>query len=660
MGEGSTKDEPSPRLSVRWKQWLVPLICITLTVSLYTISFAPFNQFASAFVCFCPFIAWAMFRPRIGLFALAAFVTSFFCWFSSIPWLIHLGEHLGGLHIGLICWAGCSLIFCWGIWIWLLLLHRIIPRILDKSFIIRILGMCALAGAWVLLEWAREEILGVQWNTLSSTLWQQPALLQVASVTGAWGLSFFIVFFNLGIAYYVRHLIVRGWNRKSFFQRFCPEFYILFGALGLMIWFFFQNLDLAREQSPMFRAGIVQPDINQKNKMDPRKTESILSKSLFPIMTRLASQEPAPDIYLWPETATPLEATGNTPIAKGVSLMIGSFLEVLGKPLLMGNMKVVEEKIFLEPDESADPGPDGGLPLLKESSKLKGLGSGFSVLHAPPLVQSASDSRDGKVDARAFVNSKGSLDISVSDNRKFQSGEQAVIWFSKLYNGIFYASPQDGISDQFYAKQQLVPFGEYVPFGRYLPFLKKIVSIKEEFVAGTDSVQLSFELEGQNYKAGPLVCYEDVFSRISREHASAGADFLFVATNDGWYGTRGAAYQHAAHSVLRAVETRRPVLRCGNNGWSGWINELGIVRQVLTGDDGTVYSAGRKKDGTRGAGMILDVRQITAFGDSSTFYVRNGDWFVILCAAFVLGGLLYFRRQSSSANGDKSKLDDAH
>ena len=80
--------------------------------------------------------------------------------------------------------------------------------------------------------------------------------------------------------------------------------------------------------------------------MDPRKTESILSKSLFPIMTRLASQEPAPDIYLWPETATPLEATGNTSIAKGVSLMIGSFLEVLGKPLLMGNMKVVEEKIF--------------------------------------------------------------------------------------------------------------------------------------------------------------------------------------------------------------------------------------------------------------------------------------------------------------------------
>ena len=38
--------------------------------------------------------------------------------------------------------------------------------------------------------------------------------------------------------------------------------------------------------------------------------------------------------------------------------------------------------------------------------------------------------------------------------------------------------------------------------------------------------------------------------------------------------------------------------------------------------------------------MILDVRQITAFGDSSTFYVRNGDWFVILCAAFVLGTLL--------------------
>ncbi len=629
----------------RWRRWPVPLGCIALTVLLYALAFAPFNQFASAFVCLCPFIAWTMFRPRLRRYVWASFAASILCWVTSLSWLVHLGEHLGGWHMGVFCLLGCSLIFCWGLWLWLLLLHRIVPRILDRPFGIRLLGICALAGAWVLLEWVRENLLGVQWNTLSSSLWQQPALMQAASVTGAWGLSFFIVFFNLGIAYYVRHLIVRGWSRKPFFQRFCPEFYILFGMLGLMIWLFFQNLDRARSQATMFRAGVVQPDISQKEKMDPRLTEDILGKGLFPIMTGLAAQEPAPDLYLWPETATPLEAAGNTSMAKGVSLMIGTYLEVLGKPLLMGNMKVVEERVYLEADESATPGPDGGLPLRREGVRLKGLGSGFSVLHAPPLVRVLTDSGTGTLEARAHVDADGALDISVSDNRRFKPGEQAVLLYSKLYNGIFHVDPVDGVSETFYAKQRLVPFGEYVPLGRYLPFVKKIVSIREEFVAGQASVQLPFDAAAQTFKAGPLVCYEDVFSHISREHAAAGADFLFVATNDGWYGTGGAAYQHAAHSVLRAVETRRPVLRCGNNGWSGWINELGMVRQVLVGEDGTVYSAGQKADGSRGAGMVLDVRRISAFEGSSTFYVRHGDWFVFLCAAFVLGGLMYFRRR---------------
>ena len=134
--------------------------------------------------------------------------------------------------------------------------------------------------------------------------------------------------------------------------------------------------------------------------------------------------------------------------------------------------------------------------------------------------------------------------------------------------------------------------------------------------------------------AGPLVCYEDVFAQIAREHAQAGADFLFVATNDGWYGTGGAAYQHAAHSVLRAVETRLPVLRCGNNGWSGWINEMGVVRQVLEGQQRGVYIRGS---------LVFDVQRAKAFVGLQTFYVRHGDWFVILSAAFVLGGLLVFR-----------------
>ena len=51
----------------------------------------------------------------------------------------------------------------------------------------------------------------------------------------------------------------------------------------------------------------------------------------------------------------------------------------------------------------------------------------------------------------------------------------------------------------------------------------------------------------------PLICYEDTFPGLARDSVRSGADVLVVLTNNGWLGEGGAAYQHAAHSVLRAT-----------------------------------------------------------------------------------------------------------
>ena len=95
-------------------------------------------------------------------------------------------------------------------------------------------------------------------------------------------------------------------------------------------------------------------------------------------------------------------------------------------------------------------------------------------------------------------------------------------------------------------------------------------------------------------------------------------------TNDAWYGEGAAAYQHAAHSVLRAVETRRPVLRCGNAGWSGWIDEFGSIRE---GRDE------RRRDAYISAGsQSADVTRDSRWVGRNSFYVEHGDWFVAACA----------------------------
>ena len=48
------------------------------------------------------------------------------------------------------------------------------------------------------------------------------------------------------------------------------------------------------------------------------------------------------------------------------------------------------------------------------------------------------------------------------------------------------------------------------------------------------------------------------------------------------------AEQHAAHSVMRAVESGLPVLRCGNAG-AGWIDPFGRKQDVLLDEEGSVY-----------------------------------------------------------------------
>jgi apolipoprotein N-acyltransferase len=99
--------------------------------------------------------------------------------------------------------------------------------------------------------------------------------------------------------------------------------------------------------------------------------------------------------------------------------------------------------------------------------------------------------------------------------------------------------------------------------------------------------------------------------------------------------------------VLRAVETRRPVLRAGNAGWSGWIDECGAIRAVLTkaeGPDGrgVIRSepAARGEDaGTvyfRGSATLAVTRDARFFG-VQTLYVRWGDWFVGVSALLALG-----------------------
>lgn len=155
-----------------------------------------------------------------------------------------------------------------------------------------------------------------------------------------------------------------------------------------------------------------------------------------------------------------------------------------------------------------------------------------------------------------------------------------------IYNAALLLAPQEQL-DTLYFKSHLVPFGEYVPLQKVLPFLAPLVESGGNFTPGTIHTPLEIPFTSaadvpgaqKSIHGGVLICYESVFPELSREWVNAGANLLFNITNDAWYGRSSAPKHSLAMTIMRAVETRRAIVRAANTGYSGLILPDGRVQQ---------------------------------------------------------------------------------
>ena len=160
-----------------------------------------------------------------------------------------------------------------------------------------------------------------------------------------------------------------------------------------------------------------------------------------------------------------------------------------------------------------------------------------------------------------------------------------------------------------YDKIHLVPFGEYVPLRKYLTFAGKIIADLGDFTPGTQYTVGRLP-EG---RFGTFICFEAVFPEGVRRFTANGAELLINISNDGWFGRSAAPAQHLMMARVRAVESRRWLLRDTNNGYTVSVDPYGrIVAQLPT-----------------------DVRaELDApydFRSDMTLYARFGDWWAWCC-----------------------------
>lgn len=177
-----------------------------------------------------------------------------------------------------------------------------------------------------------------------------------------------------------------------------------------------------------------------------------------------------------------------------------------------------------------------------------------------------------------------------------------------------------GSAHQSYRKIHLVPFGEYLPlrpvFGHFLGEL-----VPGDFTPGREYTAL--HLTDPPAELAALVCFEDTLGDLTRHFVLNGAQVLVNVTNDGWFAKSPAAEQHLANAALRAVENRRPLVRCGNTGVTAQVRSNGEIERWLPPfQQGFV---------TREVRVPVHPR--------ITFYTRHGDWVSIIGIIIMLSAL---------------------
>ena len=218
----------------------------------------------------------------------------------------------------------------------------------------------------------------------------------------------------------------------------------------------------------------------------------------------------------------------------------------------------------------------------------------------------------------------------------------------RAYNSIAVMSPEDEL--QTYRKRHLVIFGETIPFVDSLPFLKKIYEQQSgmefggSFTPGESLEPLPILAGKTVIGAIPTVCFEDSVSRLTRKFTRPGPQVIINVTNDGWFKQSPAAAQHFANARFRAIELRRPMLRCANSGVSAAVDTTGSTatdpeswkRQVLTDGGGSHF--------TRGS--LLTYLKIP-LRPSFSLYEKIGDVGILMVVAIGLILALFYREKGT-------------
>jgi apolipoprotein N-acyltransferase len=188
---------------------------------------------------------------------------------------------------------------------------------------------------WVTVEYLRAHVgfLGVPWGLLGHTQYENPLLMQIASWTGVYGLSFLIALVNAAIVEMVLPLLSTSPEQSPGRVPPLALATVLFGLLGVSLLYGVRTVAIPL-QAETVRVTVLQGNVPQALKWRPEYRR--LSLETYSKLTKEAvAATGATSLIVWPETSVPGSLTQDL----GVMNTVTTLVKEVNTPLLIGSLQ---------------------------------------------------------------------------------------------------------------------------------------------------------------------------------------------------------------------------------------------------------------------------------------------------------------------------------
>jgi apolipoprotein N-acyltransferase len=268
------------------------LFFVILSAILLALPFASGKLWILAWVGFVPLFLACKNTSKIRAFLLF-YLTGIIFWFGVIYWLIHVT--LAGLVVLVLYLAlyfglfGLIFSYCE--------LQATCLAGRQASY-----GLLFISSAWVLLEYIRSHLFtGFPWALLGYSQCLNLPAIQIADITGAWGVSFLVMMANVAVYSVVRRPCLYGRQASSVVRDKSRYVFCLLYLLASLSYGFLK-LHGIRNTEYGIRVSVIQPNIPQELKWNENAKDYILDK--YARLTKDAVSQ-APDLIIWPEASIP-------------------------------------------------------------------------------------------------------------------------------------------------------------------------------------------------------------------------------------------------------------------------------------------------------------------------------------------------------------------